>query len=299
MSYATKYTPPTIDLLALPESEEKANAVYLREIIESEEFGASSSPVTLAVGKDTDGNAVICHLEKMPHLLVGGATDGNSAFLNSAIISLLYKSSPEDVCLVLIDPEHTEFNAYEGIPHLLDSKIITDVQQAIDALSRTIEEMECRYALFMNRNVRNITEFNKSDAVAAGEENKLPYIVIIVSELAGLILGDSRKTVEQKIMSLAQKARAAGIHLIMATQRPSVDVITGTVKANLPSRIAFAVNSKIDSRILLDECGAETLSDNGDMLYSPVGLVSPKRVRCAAVTDSEIADICKYVRENN
>ena len=236
----------------------------------------------------------------MPHLLIAGATgSGKSACLNSIIISILYKSSPEDVRLILIDPKRVEFNMYQGIPHLLGADIINDAQQAINVLTWAKEEMDRRYTLFGNHRVRSLPEFNKSEAVKSGEEQKLPYIVLIVDELAELMLDNNKKILESKIMSIAQKARAAGIHLILATQRPSVDVITGTIKANLPSRIAFTVKSNMDSRTILDEGGAETLLGRGDMLYSPVGMDEPKRVQGAFVTDDEVMAISEYVRVNN
>ncbi len=279
---------------------EEIDIVRLREIIESKDFQNSSSPLTLALGKDIAGSNIICNLEKMPHLLIAGATgSGKSACLNSIIISILYKSSPEDVRLILIDPKRVEFNMYQGIPHLLGSEIVNDAQQAINVLTWAKEEMDRRYTLFGNHRVRNLPEFNKSDAVKSGEEQKLPYIVLIVDELAELMLDNNKKVLENKIMSIAQKARAAGIHMILATQRPSVDVITGTIKANLPSRIAFSVKSIVDSRTILDECGAETLLGRGDMLYSPVGMDDPKRVQGAFVTDKEVLTVSEYVRDNN
>ncbi len=274
--------------------------VRLREIIESKEFQNSTSPLTLSLGKDIAGSNIVCNLEKMPHLLIAGATgSGKSACLNSIIISILYKSSPEDVRIILIDPKRVEFNMYQGIPHLLGSDIINDAQQAINVLTWAKDEMDRRYTLFGTHRVRNLPEFNKSEAVKSGEEQKLPYIVLIVDELAELMLDNNKKILENKIMSIAQKARAAGIHLILATQRPSVDVITGTIKANLPSRIAFSVKSIVDSRTILDECGAETLLGRGDMLYSPVGMDDPKRVQGAFVTDKEVIAVTEYVRANN
>lgn len=279
---------------------EEIDVVRLREIIESKEFTGSSSPLTLALGKDIAGANIVCNLEKMPHLLIAGATgSGKSACLNSIIISMLYKSSPEDVRMILIDPKRVEFNMYQGIPHLMGSEIINDAQQAINVLTWAKEEMDRRYVLFGNHRVRNLPEYNKSEVVRSGEEQKLPYIVLIVDELAELMLDNNKKVIEGKIMSIAQKARAAGIHLILATQRPSVDVITGTIKANLPSRIAFTVKSIVDSRTILDECGAETLLGRGDMLYSPVGMDDPKRVQGAFVTDKEVLAISEFVRENN
>ncbi|MDE7395737.1 MAG: DUF87 domain-containing protein [Clostridiales bacterium] len=275
--------------------------VRLHEIIGSKEFQNSSSPLTIALGKDIAGSNIICNLEKMPHLLIAGATgSGKSACLNSIIMSILYKSSPEDVRLILIDPKRVEFNMYRGMPHLISEDIINEASQAINALTWAREEMERRYVLFGKHCVRNLQEFNKCDAVKDGTEQKLPYIVMIVDELAELMLdSNNRKELENKIMSIAQKARAAGIHMILATQRPTVDVITGTIKANLPSRIAFAVKSMVDSRTILDECGAETLLGRGDMLYAPQGVSDPMRVQGAFVTDKEVAAVTEFVRDNN
>lgn len=279
---------------------EKIDIVGLRDIISSKEFSSSSSPLTLALGKDIAGTNMICNLEKMPHLLIAGATgSGKSACLNSIIISILYKSSPEDVRLVLIDPKHVEFTIYKGIPHLLTEEIITDAQQAINAFKWVKLEMERRYLLLSKYCLRNIQEFNKSEMVKDGTETKLPYIVVIVDELAELMMSNNRKELEDKIMSMAQKARAAGIHLILATQRPSVDVITGTIKANLPSRIAFAVKSIIDSRTILDQSGGETLLGRGDMLYAPIDYDEPKRVQGAYVTNEEVATVVDFVKDNN
>lgn len=279
---------------------EMIDIVCLRDIIASKEFQNSSSPLTLSLGKDIAGSNIICNLEKMPHLLIAGATgSGKSACLNSIIMSIMYKASPEDVRMILIDPKRVEFNLYQGIPHLLSSDIINDAQQAINALTWAKEEMDRRYMLFGSNKVRNLPEYNKSEVVKSGEEPKLPYIVLIVDELAELMLDNNKKVLETKIMSMAQKARAAGIHLILATQRPSVDVITGTIKANLPSRIAFSVKSIVDSRTILDQCGAETLLGRGDMLYAPIGLDDPKRVQGAFVTEQEISAVTEYVRANN
>lgn len=274
--------------------------VRLRDIIESKEFQNSSSPLTLVIGKDIAGTNIICNLEKMPHLLIAGATNsGKSACLNSIIMSLLYKSSPDDVRIILIDPKRVEFNMYQGIPHLLSEDIINDAQQAINALTWAKDEMDRRYVLMSTHKVRNLAEFNKCDAVKSGEESKLPYIVLIVDELAELMLDSNKKELENKIVSMSQKARAAGIHLILATQRPSVDVITGIIKANLPSRIAFFVKSIVDSRTILDSSGAETLLGRGDMLYAPAGMEDPKRVQGAFVTEQEITAVTAYIRENN
>ena len=278
----------------------KVDIVALRDIIQSSEFYKAASPLTLALGKDIAGAHIVCELDKMPHLLIAGATgSGKSACLNSIIMSLVYKSSPDDVRLILIDPKHVEFPIYKNLPHLLTGDIINDGQEALNAFKWLRNEMERRYLLFSKNMVRNLPEFNKCDAVKNGEEEKIPCIVLIVDELAELMMNQNRKDLEEKIMSMAQKARAAGIHLIMATQRPSVDVITGTIKANLPSRIAFAVKSVIDSRTILDSAGAETLLGRGDMLYAPIGVDDPKRVQGAFVTNEEVAAVVEYVKAHN
>ncbi|MDR2201908.1 MAG: hypothetical protein LBP26_04000 [Clostridiales bacterium] len=275
--------------------------VALRDVISSREFNNSSSPLTLALGKDIAGSNVICALDKMPHLLIAGATgSGKSACLNSVIISMLYKASPDDLRIILIDPKQVEFTIYRGLPHLLSGQIITDSSAALNAFKWAKKEMERRYLLFSKHVVKNMQEYNKLDIVRGGDVEKLPYIVLIVDELADLmLLSANRKELEDNVMSMAQKARAAGIHLIFATQRPSVDVITGTIKANLPSRIAFAVSSMQDSRTILDQGGAETLLGRGDMLYAPIGADDPRRVQGAFVTDGEVVTIADYVRENN
>ena len=278
----------------------KIDVVRLHELIDSKEFQDASSPLTVALGKDIAGTKISCNLEKMPHLLIAGATgSGKSVGLNAIIISLLYKASPEDVRLILIDPKRVEFNMYRGIPHLICEEIINETPQAIKAFQWARDEMERRYKLFGKYCVRDLQGFNKSDAVKEGAEQKLPYIVVIVDELADLMLDPNHKELESNIMSIAQKARAAGIHLILATQRPTVDVITGTIKANLPSRIAFAVKSTVDSRTILDEGGAETLLGSGDMLYSGHGMNETMRVQGAYVSDGEVAAVADFVRNNN
>ncbi len=276
--------------------------VSLRDVINTKEFASASSPLTVAVGKDIAGSNILCALDKMPHLLVAGATGtGKSVCLNSIIVSLLYKSSPEDVRIILVDPKQVEFSVYRNMPHLLGAKIITDAKEAFNAFKYMKNKMEERYKLFSKPIVRNIQEYNKLDAVKSGEEEKLPYIVLIVDELADLMISNdvSKKDLEDKIMSLAQKARAAGIHLILATQRPSVNVITGTIKANLPSRIAFSVKSGVDSTTILDQYGAETLLGRGDMLYAPLGFDEPRRLQGAFISNEEVTAVVDYVRENN
>ncbi len=274
--------------------------VSLREIIESKEFNDAKSALTLALGKGITGNIMTCNLEKMPHLLIAGTTgSGKSACLNSIIISILYKASPDDVRLILVDPKQVEFVLYRDMPHLLMKNIIKDSVQACNAFKWAREEMDKRYALFAQYSVRNISDYNALEIVKSGLEPKMPRIVIIVDELSELMLAKNSKELEENIKSLAQKARAAGVHLILATQRPSVDVITGTIKANFPSRIAFAVKSIPDSRTILDQIGAEALLGRGDMLYSPIDANDPIRLQGAFITTEEIENIVNFVRENN
>ncbi|MGI5841734.1 MAG: DNA translocase FtsK [Christensenellales bacterium] len=278
---------------------DKIATVGIKEILNSPEFTAAKDPLTLALGKDINGQVKVCNLQKMPHLLVAGATNsGKSVCLNSIIISLIYKTSPDDVKLILIDPKRVEFAQYNNIPHLLLSKVITESDKAINAFNWAINEMERRFQVFMDARVRNLDEYNSSPEVKSGEKEKFPYIVIIVDELADL-LTVSKKEAEEKIMRLAQKARACGIHLILATQRPSVDVITGTIKANFPSRIAFMVTSYQDSRTILDQGGADKLLGKGDMLYSPSDVAEPVRIQGCFVSTKEVQDIVDFVKENN
>lgn len=278
---------------------DKVATVSIKEILSSPDFINSKSPLTFALGKDISGLVRVCNLEKMPHLLVAGATNsGKSVCLNSIIVSLIYKTSPEDVRLILIDPKRVEFSFYNQIPHLLIPNVITEADKAINAFSWAINEMERRFAIFMECRVRNIAEYNQLEDVKLRKREKIPYIVIIVDELADL-MAIAKKDAEEKIMRLAQKARACGIHLILATQRPSVDVITGTIKANFPSRIAFKVTSYQDSRTILDQGGAEKLVGKGDMLYSPSDAAEPRRLQGCFVTNEEIERIVNFVRDNN
>ena len=273
--------------------------VGLREILESKEFTTSNSPLTFALGKDIGGDKIVCNLAKMPHLLIAGATgSGKSACLNSLIASMIYKTSPDDLRLILIDPKRVEFSNFNGLPHLMLPDVVTELDKAINAFNWAINEMERRYHLFNSLRVRNIGDYNVCDAVKSGEQSKIPYIVIIVDELADMMM-QAKREVEDRIRNLAQKARAAGIHLVLATQRPSVDVITGTIKANLPSRIAFAVTNFADSKTILDGGGADKLLGRGDMLYSPLDAPEPKRIQGAYVTAEEVNAILEYVRENN
>lgn len=279
---------------------EQIAIVALRDIILSKEFQKATSPLTLALGKDIAGQNIVCPLEKMPHLLIAGATNsGKSACLNAIIMSILYKSSPDDVRLILVDPKEVEFRIYRGMPHLLIPEILTDTDQASNAFKWAKTEMDRRYKLLSKYCARNVTEFNNSQAVKDGLEDKMYSIVIIVDELAELMLSNNHKEFEDRMTSVAQKARAAGIHLILATQRPSVNIITGTIKANLPSRIAFSVTSFVDSKTILDEAGAEALLGRGDMLYAPIDKPEPTRVQGAYVTTEEVTSIVAYVKEHN
>ena len=271
--------------------------VRLSEILKSSAFENFSSNLTIGLGKDISGAPVMTDLSKMPHLLVAGTTgSGKSVAINSMIMSLLYKSSPEQVRMIMIDPKMLELGIYDGIPHLL-TPVVTDMNLAANALVWSVKEMERRYKLLAKYSVRNIDGYNsKIKKDKAIDEEYLPQIVIVIDEFADLffVVG---KRIEELIARLAQKARAAGIHLILATQRPSVDVITGLVKANIPSRIAFQVSSKTDSRVILDQSGAENLLGNGDMLYLESGKMIPERIHGAFVSDKEVKDVINYLKE--
>ncbi len=288
---------------------EHRELVTLSEILRSEEYDRSASPLTLALGKDISGQPVVTDLAKMPHLLVAGTTgSGKSVAINAMVLSLLYKSTARDVRLIMIDPKMLELSVYEGIPHLL-TPVVTDMKEASNALRWCVGEMERRYKLMASLGVRNISGYNKKvkEAIDKGEPipdplfvpeenltveeppilNHLPYIVVIIDEFADMMMIVGKK-VEELIARLAQKARAAGIHLMLATQRPSVNVITGLIKANIPTRIAFQVSSRVDSRTILDQGGAEQLLGHGDMLYMPAGSGMPVRVHGAFVSDQEV-----------
>lgn len=296
---------------------DKRDVVTISELIESRVYQKSVSPLTLALGKDIAGNPVVADLARMPHLLVAGTTgSGKSVAVNAMLLSLLYKATPEQVRLILIDPKMLELSSYENIPHLL-APVVTDMKDAANALRWCVAEMERRYLLMSKLKVRNITGFNTKieEAQARGEQiadplfdpskslemkpeplQPLPYIVIVIDEFADMMMVVGKK-VEELIARLAQKARAAGVHLILATQRPSVDVITGLIKANIPSRIAFQVSTKIDSRTILDQGGADQLLGYGDMLYMPPGTSIPQRVHGALVTDQEVEDVATYLKQ--
>ena len=269
--------------------------VGLREVIESEAFKNNDSKLSVALGKDVAGSSVIANIAKMPHVLIAGSTgSGKSVCINTIITSIIYNSKPSEVKLVMVDPKVVELSVYNGIPHLL-IPVVTDPKKAAGALAWAVQEMDNRYNLFAEKGVRDLVGYNK----AAEHEGtgKLPQIVIIIDELADLMMV-AAKEVEESICRLAQKARAAGMHLVIATQRPSVDVITGLIKANVPSRIAFAVSSQVDSRTILDQVGAEKLLGKGDMLYFPSGASKPTRVQGAFVSDEEVEQIVNFVKSN-
>jgi S-DNA-T family DNA segregation ATPase FtsK/SpoIIIE len=268
--------------------------VYMREVIESEKFFNTKAKLAFCLGKDIGGNCVVSDLSKMPHVLIAGATgSGKSVCINTLILSLLYKYNPEEVKLLMIDPKVVELNIYNGIPHLL-IPVVTEPKKAAGALNWAVNEMTRRYKIFADNNVRNIEGYN--ELFNKGKiDNKLPCIVIIIDELADLMIV-CPNDVEDYIGRLAQMARAAGMHLVIATQRPSVDVITGVIKANIPSRISFAVSSQIDSRTILDSSGAEKLLGKGDMLFYPVGESKPIRIQGAFVSEEEVEKVVEFIK---
>lgn len=270
--------------------------VHLREVLESKDFKENTSKLTIALGKDVAGNAQLADIAKMPHVLIAGSTgSGKSVCINTIITSIIYNAKPSEVKLVMVDPKVVELSVYNGIPHLL-IPVVTDPKKAAGALAWAVQEMDDRYNKFATRGVRDLKGYNKL-IEKEGEGGKLPQIVIIVDELADLMMV-AAKDVEEAICRLAQKARAAGMHLVIATQRPSVDVITGLIKANIPSRIAFAVSSQVDSRTILDSVGAEKLLGKGDMLFFPASAPKPSRVQGAFVSDEEVEKIVDFVKSN-
>lgn len=270
--------------------------VHLRDIIDTTEFEKHESNLAFALGKDVAGKAVVADIAKMPHVMIAGATgSGKSVCINTLITSIIYKSKPSDAKLVMIDPKVVELSVYNGIPHLL-IPVVTDPRKAAGALAWAVQEMENRYATFAAKGVRDLKGYNQAVAKTDGI-GKLPHIVIIIDELADLMMV-AKKDVEDAICRLAQKARAAGMHLVIATQRPSVDVITGLIKANIPSRVAFAVSSQVDSRTILDMVGAEKLLGKGDMLFYPAGAPKPTRIQGAFISDSEVESIVNFLKAN-
>jgi S-DNA-T family DNA segregation ATPase FtsK/SpoIIIE len=305
-------TIPGKNYMALELPNAKRQSIRLSEILGSDVYNESKSMLTMGLGKDIVGNPIVADLAKMPHVLVAGTTgSGKSVGINAMILSLLYKAEARDVRLLMIDPKMLEMSVYEGIPHLL-APVVTDMRQAAHGLNWCVGEMEKRYKLMSKLGVRNLAGYNaKIDEAAAREEfiynpfsltpeqpeplQRLPHIVVVIDELADLMMVVGKK-IEELIARLAQKARAAGIHLILATQRPSVDVITGLIKANIPTRIAFSVGSKIDSRTILDQMGAEALLGMGDMLYMASGTGFPVRVHGAFVSDEEVHRVVNYLK---
>ena len=280
--------------IEVPNAEKET--VHFRDVVESDDFQDSKSKLSVALGKDVAGNMAIADIAKMPHALIAGATgSGKSVCINTIIASIIYKAKPSEVKLVMIDPKVVELSVYNGIPHLL-IPVVTDPKKAAGALAWAVQEMDNRYNVFAQKGVRDLKGYNalveKEDSIG-----KLPQIVIIIDELADLMMV-AAKDVEDSICRLAQKARAAGMHLIIATQRPSVDVITGIIKANIPSRIAFAVSSQIDSRTILDQVGAEKLLGKGDMLFYPSGASKPTRIQGAFVSDDEVEKIVSFIKSN-
>ena len=275
----------------------KASAVVgVRGILESPAFTSAKSKLTVALGRDIGGNAVVTDIAKMPHGLIAGATgSGKSVCINSIIVSILYKATPDEVKLLMIDPKVVELGIYNGIPHLL-VPVVTDPRKASGALGWAVSEMEKRYKMFADRGVRDLAGYNRFvEQLGDPEVQKMPHIVIIIDELADLMM-TAPNEVEDSINRIAAKARAAGMHLIIATQRPSVDVVTGVIKANIPTRIAFAVSSQIDSRTILDSSGAEKLLGRGDMLFSPVGSNKPNRIQGCFVSDEEVEAVVEYIK---
>lgn len=269
--------------------------VYLREVIESKEFANSMDKLCFSLGKDIGGNCIVSDLTKMPHILIAGATgSGKSVCINTMVVSLLYKYSPDEVKLLMIDPKVVELSVYNGIPHLL-IPVVTNPKKAAGALNWAVQEMGRRYKLFADNGVRNIEGYN--DLAQSGKvDGKLPFVVMIIDELADLMMVCPNE-IEDYIGRLAQMARAAGMHLVIATQRPSVDVITGVIKANIPSRISFAVSSQIDSRTILDTSGAEKLLGKGDMLFYPVGEAKPIRIQGAFISEKEVENVVEYIKD--
>jgi DNA segregation ATPase FtsK/SpoIIIE, S-DNA-T family len=305
-------TIPGKNCMALELPNPKRQIVRLSEILSSQAYAEMKSPLTMVMGKDISGVPVVADLAKMPHVLVAGTTgSGKSVAINAMILSLLYKATPQEVRLMLIDPKMLELSVYEGIPHLL-APVVTDMRQAASGLNWCVQEMDKRYRLMSSLGVRNMAGYNQKvrDAVKAGQAltnpftltpehpealEEMPYIVVFIDELADLMMVVGKK-VEELIARLAQKARASGIHLVLATQRPSVDVITGLIKANVPTRVSFQVSSKIDSRTILDQMGAEALLGQGDMLYLPPGSGYPQRIHGAFVSDQEVHRVIQHIK---
>ena len=287
--------PDRISIVGIEVPNKLVSTVSLREVIDSPQFAKAKSKLSFAVGKDIGGNCVVGDIARMPHMLIAGTTgSGKSVCMNSIIISLLYKATPEEVKLIMVDPKMVELGIYNGIPHLL-IPVVTDPKKAAGALQWAVTEMMRRYRMMSDAGVRNLEEYNKL-AATSDDYDKMPQIVAVIDELADLMLV-AAKEVEESICRVAQMGRAAGIHLIVATQRPSSDVITGLMKANIPSRIAFAVASAVDSRIILDTLGAEKLIGRGDMLYAPLGQGRPRRIQSCFITDEEVQAVVGFIKD--
>jgi S-DNA-T family DNA segregation ATPase FtsK/SpoIIIE len=268
--------------------------VYLRDIIDTPKFQNAPSKLSFALGKNISGEGIVGNIAKLPHLLIAGTTgSGKSVCMNSLIISLLYKAKPDEVKLIMIDPKMVELGIYNGIPHLY-IPVVTDPKKAAGALQWAVVEMLKRYRLFSDAGVRDLAAYNEHQK-SQGEDT-LPRVVVVIDELADLMMAAS-KEVEESICRVAQMGRAAGMHLVIATQRPSADVITGLMKANIPSRIAFAVSSALESRIILDQAGAEKLVGNGDMLFAPLGTGKPVRIQGAFVSDEERENVIDFIKQ--
>ena len=291
--------PDKISVVGIEVPNRIVSVVMAREVIDSPEFAKHKSKVSFAVGKDIGGNRIIGDIGKLPHLLIAGTTgSGKSVCMNSLIISLLYKAKPEEVKLIMIDPKMVELGIYNGIPHLL-IPVVTDPKKAAGSLQWAVTEMMRRYRMMADAGVRDLESYNKQARMSADDElEPMPQIVVVIDELADLMLV-AAKEVEESICRIAQMGRASGIHLVIATQRPSADVITGLMKANIPSRIAFAVASAMESRIILDTAGAEKLVGKGDMLYAPLGQGKPKRVQGCFITDNEVQDVVTFIKDSS
>ncbi len=288
---------PNKSLIGIEVPNQTVQVVNISEVIASDEFTKNESDVAFALGKDISGNCKVCDISKLPHMLIAGTTgSGKSVCINSIIVSILYRATPEQVRLIMIDPKMVELGVYNGIPHLL-VPVVTDPKKAAGALQWAVLEMMKRYKMFADLGVRDMKSYNKAIA-RTGDGDPMPHIVIVIDELADLMVV-ARKDVEDSIMRLSQMARAAGMHLIIATQRPSVDVITGVIKSNIPSRIAFAVASKIESNIILGSMGAEKLIGRGDMLYEPMGASKPTRVQGCYISSDEVEEVVRYIKESS
>jgi len=286
---------PGRDVVGIEIPNENADIIYLREILESELFQNSKSPLTIALGKDIVGKPFITDIKKLPHLLIAGTTgSGKSVGINAMILSLLYKNDPEHLKLMMIDPKMLEFSIYDDIPHLI-TPVITEPKKAIAALANMVGEMERRYRLMAEKKTKNIDNYNEKVKKDGSGDEPMPFIVIIIDELADLMMNGG-KEVETSIARLAQKSRACGIHLIVATQRPSVDVVTGIIKANLPSRLSYRVGQKIDSKVILDSMGAESLLGRGDGLFTPPGTTGLVRIHAPWATEDEIEEIVEFIK---